>query len=224
MKTIIFSIILTCFFIFPQKKIQAQEVTAKVVSELNSASGLVNFLSLTFDSHTMVYASRLKNETQYAFYTREKGANAWNEPKAIIAINNLITPTSKIGGTCFNYNGSIIYFSIDVGDGNGMDIYFTTKVNNEWQAPEKIDKIINSSENESDPSISPDGNTFYFVRDVIIEGDFTDDYDCKKIMISEKSKTGKWGKPYRLPSQINSGCESSPKISSDNKTLLIQQK
>ena len=86
MKTIFLSIILSCFFVFFHESIKSQ--TRSTVPELNSASGLVNFLSLTFDSQAMVYASRLQNETQYTFYTREKGANAWKEPKRIIAINN----------------------------------------------------------------------------------------------------------------------------------------
>lgn len=219
MKTLFFTIIFIFLFSFSSEKAIAQ--TSMSVQELNSSSGLINFLSLTFDSRTMLYASRLQNESQYSFYLREKGANTWGDPIEITAINNLITPLVKIGGTCFNHNGTIIYFSLDVNDGNGMDIYSIQKENKQWLTPEKITNTINTTENESDPSISPDGNTFFFVRDILVENDYTDDYDCKKIMVSEKNKDLEWEKPYRLPGQINTGCVSAPRICSDNTSLIF---
>lgn len=207
----------------PQSKAQTTEppiCTATVVSDLNIPSGLTNYLSFSFDSRTILYATRLQTESQYAFYWREKGANSWSEPNEISSINKLITPTTKLGGACFNYNGNVIYFSLDANDGNGMDIYFTQRINNQWSEPQKFDASINTKENESDPSISPDGNLFFFVRDAVEISEFSGDYECKNIFVSEKDNN-KWVKAYRLPGQINSGCESSPKISSDNQTLFF---
>jgi len=195
--------------------------TGTLVPELNSPTSITNFLSISYDSQTMIYASRLKTSSQYSFYLRENGANGWKQPTEIVEINNLLSPEAKIGGTSFNYNATVIYFSLDANDGNGMDIYFIERLNNQWSIPSKFDANINTTENESDPSISADGNSFYFTRSFIGENEFSSNFDCGVIFVSEKDKNGKWQKPYRLPSQINSGCESTPRICSDNKTLLF---
>jgi len=195
--------------------------SASKIAGVNNPDKLVNYLSMSFDSKQMVYAKRTKGETQYAFYERIYDNNAWGAEKEISAINSMIKPTSKIGGTCFHYNGEVLYFSIDISDGNGMDIYFTKKTGNTWTEAKKFSSIINTKENESDPSISPDGNTFFFVRDMKLENDYSKEFSCKTIYISEKSITGIWGKPYRMSMKINSGCEMSPRISSDNKTLFF---
>lgn len=196
------------------------QVTSQV-TDLNPPNSLVNFLSISFDSEQMLYASKLKNEPSYSFFILEKGANGWRAPERLVEINNLISPETKIGGACFNYNAEKIYFSLDVNQGTGTDIFYIEKLNNQWLPAKKLDTLINSKGNESDPSVSADGNSLYFVRDNVIENEFSGDFDCKTILVSELQDNGKWGKPYRMPGQINSGCVSSPKISADNKTLYF---
>ena len=191
------------------------------ISGINNSEELYNYLSISFDSKQMVYAKRKKGDFQYVFYQRTFENNTWSDEKEIAEINSIIKPTYKIGGTCFNYNATVLYYSIDIEDGNGMDIYSIEKIDGHWKNPQKFSDIINSKENESDPSISPDGNTFFFVRDIKGENDFTKDFNCKTIFISEKMLNGKWNKPYRMSRKINLGCEMSPRISADNRTLFF---
>ena len=76
---------------------------------------------------------------------------------------------------------------------------------------------INTSYNESCPSLTTDGCTLYFVRD---NPDSPNrDYDCKQIFMAYKNKAGMWSKPEPLP--VNIDCEHTPKICPDNKTLLF---
>ena len=191
------------------------------IAGINSSESLYNYLSISFDSKYMIYAKRTKGESQYAFYQRTYNDAKWSAEEEFSAINSIIKPTHKIGGICFNYNATVLYYSIDVGDGNGMDIYSLQKIAGKWQNPQNISSPINSKENESDPSISPDGNSFFFVRDVKVENDFTKDFKCKTIFVSEKNVNGKWGEPYRMSRKINAGCEMSPKISADSRTLFF---
>ena len=54
-----------------------------------------------------------------------------------------------------------------------------------------------------------------------IENDFTKKFNCKTIFISEKTINNVWSKPYRMSRKINAGCEMSPRISADNRTLFF---
>ncbi|MBN2755777.1 MAG: OmpA family protein [Bacteroidales bacterium] len=208
-------------FIMMILNIDISAQSACETSGINNPEMLVNYLSVSFDSKLMIYAKKVKVDFQYAFFEHTFNNKNWSEAKEIKVINDFIKPTHKLGGTCFNYNATVFYFSIDIGDGNGMDIYSVEKSDGEWRNLKKNSDEINSNENESDPSISPDGNTFFFVRDVSVENDFTEEFNCKTIYISEKSLDGNWEKPYRMSRKINSGCEMSPRISSDNKTLFF---
>ncbi len=222
MKTFFISIFLVGLLFFSNLTTAQTEglPTSTLVSELNLPAGLTNYLALSFDTKKLAYATRLPNSVQYSFYFRERGANSWNAEKDIPAINSLLTPETQIGGLGFNYNASVLYFSLDAKDGNGMDIYFTEWINNQWSDAQKFDASINSTENESDPCISADGNSFYFVRNNLEENEFSESFECKIIFVSEKINQ-KWTKPFRMPGQINSGCVCSPRISSDNQTLYF---
>ena len=214
----IFSIILLGILLISNNTIAQKQCK---MPDINSSDMLHNYLSVSFDTKHMVYAKRIKGDSQYAFYERIFENDTWGAEKEITSINSTLKLTQKIGGTCFNYNATVLYYSHDASDGNGMDIYSVKKTDGEWENPVKVSNIINTTANESDPSISPDGNTFFFVRDVKKENDYTDDFNCKTIFIAEKSTAGNWRKPYRMSRKINAGCEMSPRISADNRTLFF---
>ncbi len=79
------------------------------------------------------------------------------------------------------------------------DIFLSrlNKSNNEWLAPEKMPRPINSSYFESSCSITADGKTFYFISERpegLGQGD---------IYVSEKGANGSWGKPKNLGKIVN---------------------
>ncbi len=93
------------------------------------------------------------------------------------------------------------------------DIYKIDAINNE-AAPVKIN--INTKYEESNPALSADGNTLYFVSDR------KGGYGGKDIWASERLSNGNWCEPYNLGSQINtSKDEDNPVILDDGVTLMF---
>lgn len=132
---------------------------------------------------------------------------------------------------CLNKN-----FPNDLGIIGACDIYYSKKQGGYWQDFQNLNELsdfnINTSNFESMPSLSSDGNTLYFVSDrhdadlikrysqsgdqsIVEQIDFD-------IYFSTKLENGKWGKPKRLGPEINSPKnEKTPFIHPDNRTLYF---
>jgi outer membrane protein OmpA-like peptidoglycan-associated protein/tetratricopeptide (TPR) repeat protein len=97
------------------------------------------------------------------------------------------------------------------------DIYYSEFVNDEWTPIKSVsDKINLPMTWESQPSISSDGKTLYFVSDR------SGGYGGYDIYRSIKNNQGEWGTPINLGPAINStGNEKSPFIHPDGKTLYF---
>lgn len=79
--------------------------------------------------------------------------------------------------------------------------------------------LPNSSEWESQPSLSADGSTLLFVRSVRPRGDRPAEQD---IFMSERMPDGTWSKAERLPAPINTtGKEENPILHPDGMTLYF---
>lgn len=93
------------------------------------------------------------------------------------------------------------------------DIY-KIDTTNKAEAPVKIN--INTKYEESNPALSIDGNTLYFVSDR------KGGYGGKDIWASERLSDGSWCNPYNLGTQINT-CkdENDPVILDDGVTLTF---
>jgi outer membrane protein OmpA-like peptidoglycan-associated protein len=102
-------------------------------------------------------------------------------------------------------------------DGLGRcDIYFSMIDGKNWSLPKNIGAPVNSEYWESQPSISADGKTLYFVsnRPGGIGG--------MDIWITEMDENGEWGEPYNAGDVINTpGDETTPFIHFDGKTLYF---
>ena len=118
------------------------------------------------------------------------------------------------GSPSISIDNKYLYFT-ENNNGN-FDIYMSTAFGSGWEDPVPVFKIKNDNDFwEGQPSISPDGNTLYFVsyRDSITQSG--DIYVTKKI-------NGKWASPTLLEGPINTpGNEKSPFIHPDNKTLYF---
>jgi outer membrane protein OmpA-like peptidoglycan-associated protein/tetratricopeptide (TPR) repeat protein len=97
------------------------------------------------------------------------------------------------------------------------DICYSEFKNGAWTAIESISNRVNLPDSwESQPSITSDGKTLYFVSDR--EGGFGG-YDIYK---TEKDDQGEWGHPVNLGPKINTpGNEKSPFIHTDSQTLYF---
>ncbi len=92
------------------------------------------------------------------------------------------------------------------------DIFVATKEGGRWTAAKNIGSPVNTKFNDSNLTLSPDGNLLFVYKD---EGN-GDIYLC------EKNKNGGWGEPSPLPGIINSSYrESSVTITADENTLYF---
>ena len=125
------------------------------------------------------------------------------------------------GGATLTINNKLLYYTLCKFTSGGRyyncDICFSQNVNGTWTPIVSIsDKVNLENTWESQPSITSDGETLYFVSDR--DGGFGG-YDIYK---TTKDKNGQWSFPENLGSKINTvGNEKSPFIHTDSQTLYF---
>ena len=125
------------------------------------------------------------------------------------------------GGATLTADNSTLYYTVCKFDNAkkylNCDIYVSENRDGEWSQIRSVsDKINLAASWESQPSISADGNTLYFVSDR------TGGFGGYDIYRSIKSPAGSWGTPINLGPLINTkGNEKSPFIHPDGKTLYF---
>ncbi|MGM0498257.1 MAG: OmpA family protein [Bacteroidota bacterium] len=155
------------------------------------------------------------HENQEDFFVSYREDSEWTRAQ------NIGTPLNteyNEGAQSISADGKTMYFSAcNKKDGKGgCDIYISEKSEGSWSEPENIGKPINTKKWESQPSISPDGQTLYFVSNR------KGGEGKKDIWKSRKTENGEWGKPENLGDSINTSKEEmAPFIHMDNKTLYF---
>jgi outer membrane protein OmpA-like peptidoglycan-associated protein len=98
------------------------------------------------------------------------------------------------------------------------DLFITEKINGRWTTPTNLPGAVNTANWETQPSLSADGQTLYFIRAVRSkEGRSNSD-----IYVAHLLTSGKWSEAERLPSVINTASnEESVQIHPDGKTLYF---
>jgi outer membrane protein OmpA-like peptidoglycan-associated protein/tetratricopeptide (TPR) repeat protein len=101
---------------------------------------------------------------------------------------------------------------------NNCDIYYTRLIYDAWMPLEKVDgEEINMDHTwESQPTVSADGKTMYFVSDR------PGGHGGSDIYVTYRHAEGKWGKPVNLGPAVNTpGNEKTPFIHTDSQTLYF---
>jgi Tol biopolymer transport system component len=139
----------------------------------------------------------------------------WTHPESIS--KNINTRLNE--GTCtISADGRKLIFTSCTGrDGIGScDLYETKKIGSDWTTPKNLGRNVNSVEWESQPSLSADGRTLYFVSDR------RSGLGRRDIWISTTDENGNWTKAVNAGKQINSQFdEISPFIHANNRTLFF---
>ena len=172
------------------------------------------FPALTADGETMVFTRQVNGNED--FWTSQFKNNSWS----------LATPlSSKINTTRYNEgaqtispDGKYLFFTgCNRPDGLGRcDIYVSHREGKDWGEPYNVGKPVNSEYWESQPAISPDGRTLYFIsnRPGGLGG-----YDIWKSTITDDAK---WGPAVNLGPEINTPYdENTPFLHADGKTLYF---
>lgn len=137
---------------------------------------------------------------------------SWNEGAPTISGDG-----KKIIFVACTDNSGINYGANRTGKGS-CDLFITEKIGNQWTNPINLPGGVNTSNWETQPSLSADGKTLYFIRAIRSrEGRSNSD-----IYVSELQSNGLWTEATRLSNTINSSQnEESVQIHPDGKTLYF---
>lgn len=213
--------VLVCMFCCPLIHAQdANTAERKIVPVISSRKYTEFAPTISADGRTMIFESnREKDWKLYESHRDEKGN--WSEPYPITAINEKL---NFLAGPSLSYDGNTLFFTGFIENvTTSEDIFFSNRVDGKtWSEPKNIGTPINTDQYEGFPSVSADGNSFYFVR-INDENpiDKKSKENCFRIFLSQKKSDGSWADPEPLPSPINMGCERDPKIMADNNTLIF---
>ncbi len=163
---------------------------------------------LTLEENTLYFTSDrplgTKEQKGYnVFVSRRADDGTWKKPKPL-PLGREKSETS-VG---ISPDGNTLFIQRE------GDLYQVEKQGRKgWKRPRPMADVINSEHEETQGSLSSDGNTFYFVSDR--SGD-RDIYRVKRL------PTGDWSKAKELPSSINTPeAENAPFIHPDGRTLFF---
>lgn len=170
--------------------------------------------ALTTDEGTLIFTRQINGNED--FYRSYQFDNKWSYAEYLS--KNINTPLYNEGAQCISPDGQFLFFTgCNRPDGLGRcDIYISQKEGKDWSKPVNLGFPVNTKGWESQPSLSSDGKTLYFVSD---RDGGLGSYDIWK---SKIGADGKWAMPENLGSNINTRFdEQSPFIHPDNKTLYF---
>jgi outer membrane protein OmpA-like peptidoglycan-associated protein len=176
------------------------------------------FPALTADQKQLIFTRRESNDpndTEDLVVSKKDERGRWTAPVSIS--KNINTRLNE--GTCtISADGRKLIFTSCAGrDGIGScDLYESHKIGDDWTVPTNLGRNVNSNDYESQPSLSADGRTLYFVSG---RREGLGRYD---IWVSTLGEDGRWTKAVNAGKGVNSQFdEMSPFIHANNRTLFF---
>jgi len=158
--------------------------------------------------------ARISKE-QEDFFVSYRADSVWGKARNM---GDPLNTKFNEGAQTLSADGETMYFSACNKDDSkgGCDIYMAEKKNGSWSDPQNIGNPVNTDRWESQPSISPDGQTLYFVSNR------KGSKGHKDLWKSVKNAEGEWQEPENLGDSINTPFEEmAPFIHMDNQTLYF---
>ncbi|HIP32700.1 MAG TPA: tetratricopeptide repeat protein, partial [Crocinitomicaceae bacterium] len=192
------------------------------------------FPTITVDGKTILFTRRIKDgrvrgpvaEQEDFFVSQLSNKNIWQTavemPSNVNTINNEGAPTIAPDGRSLVFVACPDATGTDYGvnrNGRGScDLFYTKKLGSRWTNPVNLPGKVNSFHWETQPSLSSDGKTMYFIRGIRGRNQ-TQNSD---IYVTKLQADGTWGTAVRLPDHINTPeQEESVLIHPDGKTLYF---
>ncbi|MCP4459821.1 MAG: OmpA family protein, partial [Cytophagales bacterium] len=169
---------------------------------------------LTVDNRALIFTARANDQSDEDILQSTFDGQNWSEAQPISEIIN--SPYNE-GACTVSADGRTLIFTSCEGRrsyGN-CDLYISVKMGENWSRPKNLGKKVNSAFWDSQPTLSADGKTLYFVstRSGGIGG--------RDIWITH-FKGGNWSLPENLGSRVNTKRdETTPFIHSNNETLFF---
>jgi tetratricopeptide (TPR) repeat protein len=171
------------------------------------------FPVMTADRETLIYTGNQDgDENLYVTSTKNKN---WTEP---ISISEKINTKENEGTATISADGRTLVFTACGGrKGYGScDLFISYKQGDDWSSPQNLGTGVNSPEWDSQPSLSADGRTLYFVSDR--KGSL----GKRDIWLSSLDSTNRWAKATNLGAPVNTiEDDLSPFIHANGKTLFF---
>jgi len=167
----------------------------------------------TADESMLIFTRKINNNED--FYKSVKLNGKWQ--RAAYLSDQINTPQYNEGAQSISQDGKYLFFTgCNRPDGLGRcDIYISQKRGDDWSKPFDLSPPINTPGWESQPSISADGRTLYFVSNR--KGGYGG-YDIWRSTLTANG----WGEPENLGPNINTSYdEQSPFIHPDDSTLYF---
>lgn len=195
------------------------------------------FPTITVDGKTILFTRRVDDERVPTYKEQEdfyvsvlSDENVWGNAVAMpLNVNTILNegaPTISADGrslifvACSDQSGDNYYGENRSGKGS-CDMFYTKKLGARWTDPVNLPGNVNTPSWESQPSLSADGKSLYFIRRVSKRGEPVD----SDIYVAKLLDNGQWGVPVALPRNINTfQQEESVLIHPDGKTLYFSSR
>ncbi len=171
---------------------------------------------LTGDQQQMIYSARnaQRHSDENIVISNKENGN-WTRSTSISP--NINTVQNEGFATISSDGKTLIFTACDRPNNVGScDLYISRKNGDDWSEPENMGPEINSTNWDSEPSLSSDGRILYFSSNR--KGGF----GGRDIWYTTLGENGKWQKPHNLGAPINTKYhEVTPFIHFDNEHLYF---
>ncbi|MBP6385035.1 MAG: OmpA family protein [Pseudarcicella sp.] len=189
------------------------------LTELNSPFNEMNaeyFPSMTADKETFIFTGKNTQDSDENIYITQLENGIFGTPKSIS--DKINTPNNE-GTASISGDGNTLVFTAcnnPLTIQGSCDLFVSYKKNNDWSKPINLGKNINTENWESQPSLSIDGRTLYFVSNR------KGGAGAKDIWASQMNDLNQWQIAQNLGKEINTPEDDiSPFIHSNSSTLFF---
>lgn len=201
-----------------KNKALAEQYQQRALSDTVNCFLMQYFPVLTADQQTLIYTRRLgssNSDDEDIVSSQKDSQGKWGPP---VSISSEINSELNEGTSAISADGRKLIFTSCVGrDGLGScDLYESKKIGERWSAPKNLGANVNSPDWESQPSLSADGRTLYFISDR------RGGQGRRDIWVSTQDAKGNWTRARNLGKEVNTPYdEISPFIHVNNRTLYF---
>ena len=171
------------------------------------------FPVLSADQSSLFFIKRDNDEEIYVATRQDE--DSWSVP---VPIDSAITSEYNEGTCSVSADGrTMVFTSCMRKDGFGScDLYITQKIGGHWTVPKNLGRPVNSSAWDSQPALTADGKTLYYVSNR--KGGL----GKRDIWVSHYTVEDRWTNPRNLGPSINSKSDDiSPFIHVNEQTLFF---
>lgn len=183
----------------------------RLTDNINTPDAQEYLPTITADDESFIFTRQHKGSEDF-FYSK-RTADGWTKAVPMASINTHLNE----GAQTISGDGKLFIFTgCNRRDGLGScDLYYSRQITkDQWSKPRNLGQPVNSPAWESQPSLSTDGKTLYFVTDRGGAGK-------KDIFVCYRKKKG-WTEPKPLSNVINTTeDDKSPFLHPDGKTLYF---